>query len=196
MLTVSGDSPQANVINYANGSPAQGTAVDPVDAIQTLTVDATGGTFTLTYTPWTDTSSNGVIDAGELGTPVTTDEIAYDAPAMQTDEVAGGPQSVQRLLGATVGGASNLDVEEGRQRLSDPLHRRARRSSRSRCSSPIRSSLLSGGNGEQDVLKIDDSARLDSRCGDPHLDLADRARHAELEQTSSSSSTRPAGRSR
>ena len=51
MLTVSGDSPQANVINYANGSPAQGTAVDPVDAIQILTVDATGGTFALTYAP-------------------------------------------------------------------------------------------------------------------------------------------------
>src|SRR5438132_2807271 len=51
LLTLSGDSPQANVINMANGSPRQGTAVDPVDAIQQLTVDATGGTFTLTYAP-------------------------------------------------------------------------------------------------------------------------------------------------
>src|SRR5439155_10824468 len=51
LLTLSGDSPQANVINMANGSPRQGTAVDPVDAIQQLTVDATGGSFTLTYAP-------------------------------------------------------------------------------------------------------------------------------------------------
>jgi Ca2+-binding RTX toxin-like protein len=51
LLTVSGDSPQANVVNVANGSPAQGTAVSAVDAIQQLTVDATGGTFTLTYAP-------------------------------------------------------------------------------------------------------------------------------------------------
>jgi len=51
LLTVSGDSPQANVLNFANGSPAQGTAVARVDAIQMLTVDATGGTYTLTYAP-------------------------------------------------------------------------------------------------------------------------------------------------
>ena len=51
MLTVSGDSPQATMVNYANGSPSQGTAVDPVDAIQILTVDATGGSYTITYAP-------------------------------------------------------------------------------------------------------------------------------------------------
>ena len=51
MLTASGDSPQANVVNYANGSPAQGTAVAAVDAIQILTVDATGGTYDITYAP-------------------------------------------------------------------------------------------------------------------------------------------------
>ncbi|HET7129920.1 MAG TPA: hypothetical protein VFJ93_12675, partial [Gaiellaceae bacterium] len=51
LLTVSGDSPQANVINYANGSPAQGTAVDPVDAIQILSVDASGGSYAITYSP-------------------------------------------------------------------------------------------------------------------------------------------------
>jgi Ca2+-binding RTX toxin-like protein len=51
LLTVSGDSPQANIVNYANGSPAQGTAVDPVDAIQILTVDATSGSYDITYAP-------------------------------------------------------------------------------------------------------------------------------------------------
>ncbi|MFN2611440.1 MAG: hypothetical protein ABR507_11310 [Actinomycetota bacterium] len=51
MLTVSGDSPQANVINYANGSPAQGTSVDPVDSIQILKVEATSGQYKLTYSP-------------------------------------------------------------------------------------------------------------------------------------------------
>jgi len=51
LLTLSGDSPQANIVNLANGSPAQGTAVDAVDATQQLTVDATGGTFSLTYAP-------------------------------------------------------------------------------------------------------------------------------------------------
>jgi hypothetical protein len=28
-----------------------------------------GGTFTITYTPWTDTNLNGIIDNGELGSP-------------------------------------------------------------------------------------------------------------------------------
>ena len=51
LLTASGDSPQANVVNFANGSPKQGTAVDAVDAIQMLTVQATGGSYTLTYVP-------------------------------------------------------------------------------------------------------------------------------------------------
>ena len=51
MLTASGDSPQANIVDYANGSPRQGTAVDPVDAIQILTVEATGGAYTITYAP-------------------------------------------------------------------------------------------------------------------------------------------------
>ena len=35
----------------ANGSPRQGSAVDPVDAIQILTVEATGGSYTITYAP-------------------------------------------------------------------------------------------------------------------------------------------------
>ena len=47
LLTVSGDIPQAGVVNLANGSPAIGSLVKAVDAIQRLTVDATGGTFTL-----------------------------------------------------------------------------------------------------------------------------------------------------
>ncbi|TMC80709.1 MAG: hypothetical protein E6J08_09445, partial [Chloroflexi bacterium] len=51
LLTLSGDSPQANVVTLANGSPAQGTAVDAVDAIQQVTVDATGGKYKLTYAP-------------------------------------------------------------------------------------------------------------------------------------------------
>ncbi len=39
------------VTPLVNGSPAQGTIVDPVDAIQQLSVNGTGGTFTLTYAP-------------------------------------------------------------------------------------------------------------------------------------------------
>ncbi|HYR17725.1 MAG TPA: hypothetical protein VEQ67_26435, partial [Mycobacterium sp.] len=67
LLTVSGDSPQANVVNFANGSPKQGTAVDAVDAIQMLTVDATGGTYAITYAPRPLglTAGQGV-DAGTL----------------------------------------------------------------------------------------------------------------------------------
>ena len=67
LLTVSGDSPQANVLNFANGSPSQGTAVAAVDAIQTLTVDATGGSYTLSYVaqPLNLTASQGAA-AGTL----------------------------------------------------------------------------------------------------------------------------------
>ena len=156
LLTASGDSPQANVINYANGSEAQGTAVDGVDAIQTLTVDATGGTFTLTYTPWTDTNHNGVIDPGELGTAVTTSDIAYNAPAMQSDEVGGGPQSVQRLLGALVGGSANLDVQKagGVYRIHF-IGSLAKQPVPLLVADPLK--LQSGGNGEQDVLNINDA---------------------------------------
>ena len=71
LLTVSGDSPQANVINLTNGSPRQGTAVDPVSAEQKLTVDGTGGTFTLSYAPTPlhltasqDGANNGMLAKG------------------------------------------------------------------------------------------------------------------------------------
>ena len=39
------------MIALTNGSPAQGTAVDAVNAEQKLTVDGTSGTFTVTYVP-------------------------------------------------------------------------------------------------------------------------------------------------
>ncbi|HEX9504623.1 MAG TPA: hypothetical protein VGA62_01335, partial [Acidimicrobiia bacterium] len=51
LLTVSGDSPQATMVNLVNGSPAQGTAVSAVNAIQQLTVDATGGSYAISYAP-------------------------------------------------------------------------------------------------------------------------------------------------
>ena len=69
LLTLSGDSPQAVVIALTNGSPAQGTAVDKVDAEQKLTIDGTSGTFTLTYapTPLNLTASQGPgLNAGSL----------------------------------------------------------------------------------------------------------------------------------
>jgi hypothetical protein len=86
LLTASGDSPQATVINYANGSARQGTSVDPVDAIQILTVQATGGSYTLTL--------NGH----------TTAPILWNAPAT-------GVGSVQAALGAIGGGIANFDVQ-------------------------------------------------------------------------------------
>jgi len=51
LLTVSGDSPQATMLDLVDGSPAQGTAVDAVNAMQRLTVDATSGSFTISYAP-------------------------------------------------------------------------------------------------------------------------------------------------
>ena len=82
LLTASGDSPQATAINYANGSARQGTSVDPVDAIQILTVQATGGSYTLTL--------NGH----------TTAAIAWDASAV----------AVTSALEA-IGGIGNFDVQ-------------------------------------------------------------------------------------
>ncbi|MDX6471351.1 MAG: large repetitive protein, partial [Gaiellaceae bacterium] len=64
LLTVSGDSPQANVVAQANGSAKQGTSVDAVDEIQLLTVDATGGTFTLTFTLGGVSQTTAAIAAG------------------------------------------------------------------------------------------------------------------------------------
>ena len=55
-----------------------------------------GGHFTITYTPWNDVNLNGIIDAGELGSPVTTDPIDWNAPAV-------GPGSVQAALEAKTG---------------------------------------------------------------------------------------------
>ena len=50
LLTVSGDVPQVNIVNLAKGSPAQGGGlIAPVDEIQQVTVDATGGTFKLSF---------------------------------------------------------------------------------------------------------------------------------------------------
>ena len=48
LLTVSGDTPRAEVITLAKGSQANAAlAVNAVDEIQQVTIDATGGTFTL-----------------------------------------------------------------------------------------------------------------------------------------------------
>src|SRR5207237_1349784 len=51
LLTISGDQPRADVVTLAKGSPQQGSSIAPVNEIQQLTVDATAGTFTLTYVP-------------------------------------------------------------------------------------------------------------------------------------------------
>ena len=67
LLTVSGDIPQAVVTNLVNGSPRQGTAVDPVNAIQRIVVEATGGVYSLT------------VSDGSAG--YTTSDIAWDADA-------------------------------------------------------------------------------------------------------------------
>src|SRR6185295_16612756 len=67
LLTLSGDSPQANVVTLANGSPQQGTAILAVNAIQRLTIEATGGSFVLTYAPTPlGLSASQAFDAGTL----------------------------------------------------------------------------------------------------------------------------------
>jgi hypothetical protein len=69
LLTVSGDVPRATVVALAKGSPAQGSLIAPVNAIQQVTVDATGGTFTLSLTnPATQvTATTGNVVYGGLG---------------------------------------------------------------------------------------------------------------------------------
>ncbi len=61
LLTVSGDVPEAVVTNLVNGSPRQGTAVDPVNAEQRIDVHATGGTYTLTVSNGTSSYTTGAI---------------------------------------------------------------------------------------------------------------------------------------
>ena len=112
LLTVSGDVPQADVLTLAKGSPSEGTSVASVDEIQRVTIDATAGEFTLTYTPaiaatliqgraapatnevqtlkvaatgGTYTLSLDVDGNGIIGAGETTDPIAWDAPAMALD---------------------------------------------------------------------------------------------------------------
>ena len=114
LLTASGDSPQANVINYANGSARQGTSVDPVDAIQILTVQATGGSYSLTL--------NGH----------TTSAIDWNAPA--TADV----QRASRRRSARSAAASRTSTSR-RPAAPTGSTSRARSAARScRCSSRIR----------------------------------------------------------
>ncbi|MEX2645398.1 MAG: choice-of-anchor D domain-containing protein [Gaiellaceae bacterium] len=54
LLTVSGDTPRADVLTLAKGSPADlAAAVNAVDEIQQVTIDATGGTYTLSLGGYT-----------------------------------------------------------------------------------------------------------------------------------------------
>ena len=62
LLTVSGDTPEAVVTNWVNGSPAQGTVVDPVKAVQRIDVDATGGSYLLTVSDGTHSYTTAPID--------------------------------------------------------------------------------------------------------------------------------------
>ncbi len=131
LLTVSGDQPRADVVTLAKGSPQEGTSVAPVNEIQQLTIDATGGTFTLTYIPAIVTTVtpgrvspatnevqtlqvNAVGGTYTLSLDVngngiidaageTTVPIAFDAPAT-------GVGSVQAALAALVGGVGNVAV--------------------------------------------------------------------------------------
>ena len=80
---------------------------NPIRTIQNETQvvalsNVTGGHFTITFTPWNDANHNGIIDAGELGSPITTDPIDWNAPAT-------GPGSVQEKLAAKTG-AGTVDV--------------------------------------------------------------------------------------
>ena len=130
LLTASGDSPQANIVNFANGSAKQGTSVDTVDAIQILTVQATGGTYTLTL--------NGL----------TTVPIAWNAPAT-------GAGCVQAALGAIGGGIANFDVQKagGTYRI----HFKGALAGQAVPLLATDPNALTNGAGESDVLNIVDT---------------------------------------
>ena len=87
---------------------------------------------------------------------MTTGAIDHNAPAMITDEVLSGPQSVQRLLGALVGGTANLNVQKAggvyRIHFTGSL---AKQPVPLLVADPLK--LLSGGNGEQDILNVNDA---------------------------------------
>ncbi|MEX2149864.1 MAG: LEPR-XLL domain-containing protein [Steroidobacteraceae bacterium] len=139
LLTVSGDIPQASVVNLANGSPAIGTLVTAVDAIQRLTVDATGGTFTLTLRDQTTTS------------------IAFNAPAT-------GEGSVQAALEAL----SNIGVGDVEVTKAGSIYRIAFRGalgSQHVDLLAVNDFGLTNGQGSSDVLNIHDSGSLGASVG-------------------------------
>ena len=76
LLTVSGDIPQAVVTNLVNGSPAQGTVVDAVNAQQRIDVQATGGNYRLTVSDGSSTYTTGDIlwsaDAATVASAINT----------------------------------------------------------------------------------------------------------------------------
>ena len=105
LLTVSGDVPRAEMVTLAKGFAAvPAESVAKVDEIQQLTIDATGGTFTLA-----------------LGSLVTSVALAYNA------RCRGRPG---RARGATRAGRRQRPRwRKGRQRLPGDLHPRHARGS-------------------------------------------------------------------
>ncbi len=131
LLTASGDSPQANVVAYANGSEAQGTAVSSVDEIQKLTVDATGGSYRITYTPWTDSNHNGVIDPASSVRRRTRLRSRGTRPPWASPTAASSSCSARCSVRATSTSSSTATSTASTSPARSP-------DSRSRCSEPIR----------------------------------------------------------
>lgn len=131
LLTVSGDIPQASVVNLANGSPAIGTLVTAVDAIQRLTVDATGGTFTLVF-----------------GDEITAD-LAFNISA------AGLEAALEGLDGI---GAGNVEVTKAGSVYRIAF--RGALGAQHVDLLAVNDFGLTNGEGSEDVLNIDDSGSL------------------------------------
>jgi Ca2+-binding RTX toxin-like protein len=135
LLTVSGDVPQVTVTPLANGSPAQGGLIQPVNAIQQVTVDATGGTFTLSVTdPATQTTA-------------TTPALDWNAAASVVQDKLGhlSTVGVGNVLVSKAGNVYRVTFVNGKGAQAVPLMAED-------------DSGLINGLGAKDTLNVDDSA--------------------------------------
>jgi Ca2+-binding RTX toxin-like protein len=143
LLTVSGDVPQATVVALAKGSPAQGSLIAPVNAIQQITVDATGGTFTLSLTdPATQVTA-------------TTGNLAWNISAADLRTALGGL--------STIGGVNNVQVTK-----AGNVYKVTFVNGMGARDVPLLASNeagLTNGLGASDVMNVDDSGNTQPSVG-------------------------------
>jgi len=171
LLTVSGDIPQAVVTNLVNGSPRQGTAVDPVNSMQRIDVQATGGTYFLTVSSGTFSALTGAI-AWNASAAVVAAAInaALGVHGHVTVRKAGASYYV------SFDGSTAADADSADRLARSRAHERQRPG---RHGQRLRQQRLGGGLGAADLV------------------LAERARtHRSRTRSRRSSSTPPTGRSR